>query len=53
MRVATQDTDENAVEPLYEGLKARRESTLPLGARIALAAVFLLALAWIVWLQAH
>ena len=46
------DIHEN-VEPLYEGLKARRDSTLPLGVRVALAAVFLIGLAWIVWLQAH
>ncbi len=52
MRVA-KDTDENSVEPLYEGLNARRESALPLGARVALAVAFLAGLAWIVWLQAH
>jgi len=51
VRVA-KDTDDN-VEPLYEGLKARRESTMPLGARVGLVVVFLIALAWVVWLQAH
>ena len=51
MRVAKDPND--SVEPLYEGLKARRESTLPLGVRVALAVAFLIALAWIVWLQAH
>ena len=51
MRVA-KDPDEN-VEPLYAGLQARKESTLPLGVRVALAVVFLGGLAWVVWLQAH
>lgn len=51
MRVA-QDPHEH-VEPLFEGLKARRESTMPLGVRIAIVAVCLGTLAWVVWLQAN
>jgi len=41
------------IEPLYAGLKDAKSSRLPLPARVAIVALFLGFLFWIVWLQAH
>ena len=41
------------IEPLYAGLKDAKPSRLSLPARVAIVALFLGFLFWIVWLQAH
>jgi len=41
------------VEPLYSGLKDAKPATMSLPVRIAIVALFLVFLFWIVWLQAH
>lgn len=41
------------VEPLYAGLKDSKPAGVSLPVRVAIAALFLGFLFWIVWLQAH